>query len=412
MIQLQSLRNFSLINIFKIILALGLVSMTWLGFQYLWLGVEVNASKVIQQDFVQTIVASGHVENPNRIELGAQITGTVAKVPVKEGQAVKAGQVLIELENSEMQAALQQANANLMQAQAKMRQLQEVQTPVADSALKQATINHQTSQKALSRAQELFNKGFVGQAALDEAHRAEQVAKAQTTILQEQLNSVLPKGSEYYLTQANLAQAAAGAELAKSKLRYARVLAPASGTLILRNVETGDVVQPGKVLMMLSPDGITELVLQIDEKHLRQLKIGQMAKASADAYSTAQFAAELAFINPGVDAQRGAVLVKLKVLQAPPYLKQDMTVSVNIEVAKKEHAILVTSDAIHDIDAAAWIQKVVNDRVVHQPIKIGLRGGIYSEVLEGLSPGDIALRDSAVIGEKKRVRVKLLPVKS
>ena len=131
MIQLQSLRNFSLINIFKIILALGLVSMTWLGFQYLWLGVEVNASKAIQQDFVQTIVASGHVENPNRIELGAQITGTVAKVPVKEGQAVRSGQVLVELENSEMLAAHQQDNFNLMQAQAKMRQIQEVQTTVA-----------------------------------------------------------------------------------------------------------------------------------------------------------------------------------------------------------------------------------------------------------------------------------------
>ena len=412
MIQLQLLRNFRPQNIFKVILALGLVGTTWLGIQYLWLGAEVNGAKVIQQDFVQTIVASGHVENPHRIELGTQITGTVAKVPVKEGQAVKAGQVLIELESSEMQAALQQANANLMQAQAKIRQLQEVQTPVANHALKQAAINYQTSQKALSRAQELFNKGFVGQAALDEANRAEQVAQSQTTILQEQLNSVLPKGSEHYLAQANLAQAVAGTELAKAKLRYARVLAPASGTLILRNVESGDVVQPGKVLMVLSPEGETELVLQIDEKHLRQLKIGQMAKASADAYSSAQFAAQLAFINPGVDAQRGAVLVKLNVLQVPPYLKQDMTVSVNIEVAKKEQAILVSNDAIHDIEKAAWVQKVANDRVVHQPIHIGLRGSNYSEVLEGLMPGDIVLRDSAVLTANKRIRVKLLPVKS
>lgn len=412
MIQLQSLRNFSLKNIFKIILAVGLIGMTWLGVQYFWLGAEVNGTKVFQQDFVQTIVASGHVENPNRIELGTQITGTVARVPVKEGQAVKSGQVLLELESSEMQAALQQANANLMQAQAKIRQLQEVQTPVANHALKQAAINYQTSQKALSRAQELFNKGFVGQAALDEANRAEQVAQSQTTILLEQLNSVLPKGSEHDLAKANLAQAVAGAELAKAKLRYARVHAPVSGTLILRNVESGDVVQPGKILMVLSPDGVTELVLQIDEKHLRQLKIGQMAKASADAYSTAQFEAQLAFINPGVDAQRGAVLVKLNVLQVPPYLKQDMTVSVNIEVAKKEQVILVSNDAIHDIDKAAWVQKVVNDRVVHQPIHIGLRGGIYSEVLEGLMPGDIVLRDSAVLAANKRVRVKLLPVKS
>ena len=79
---------------------------------------------------------------------------------------------------------------------------------------------------------------------------------------------------------------------------------------------------------------------------------------------------------------------------------------------KKEQAILVSNDAIHDIDKAAWVQKVANDRVVHQPIHIGLRGSIYSEVLEGLMPGDIVLRDSAVLAANKRIRVKLLPVKS
>ncbi len=274
MIQRQTKRNFFLKNSLKIVLAIGLVSAGWLGIQYAWLGIEVNASRVVQQDFVQTIVATGHIENPNRIDLGAQITGTVAKVPVKEGQIVQAGQVLVELESSELQAALTQANASLLQAQAKLRQLQEVQSPIAENALKQAAINYQSIQNSQARAQELFSKGFVGQAAMDEANRAEQVAKTQINILQKQLNSVLPKGSDYFLAQANIAQALAGAELAKTKLRYALVRAPVSGTLISRNVESGDVVQPGKILMVLSPAGATELVIQIDEKHLRQLHIG------------------------------------------------------------------------------------------------------------------------------------------
>ena len=411
MIQRQTKRNFFLKNSLKIVLAIGLVGAVWLGIQYAWLGIEVNASRVVQQDFVQTIVATGHIENPNRIDLGAQITGTVAKVPVKEGQIVQAGQVLVELESSELQAALTQANASLLQAQAKLRQLQEVQSPIAENALKQATINYQSIQNSQARAQELFSKGFVGQAAMDEANRAEQVAKTQINILQEQLNSLLPKGSDYFLAQANIAQALAGAELAKTKLRYALVRAPVSGTLISRNVESGDVVQPGKILMVLSPAGATELVIQIDEKHLRQLHIGQVAKASADAYSTEQFSAKLAFINPGIDAQRGAVLVKLTVPDAPAYLKQDMTVSVNIEVAKKEHAVLVSSDAIHDIDSAPWVQKVVDQRVVPQPIKVGLKGAIYSEVLEGLNPGDITLLESASVAANQRVRPKFLTLK-
>lgn len=412
MIPLQTVRVLGQKYALKILFSTALIAAALFGAQSALLGPELSAFKVIQKDFAQTVVASGHVENPNRIEIGAQMTGTVAKVPVREGEIVQAGQVLIELENSEMQATLQQALANLLQAQAKMRQLQEVQAPVAKNALLQASINHETSQRATLRSQELFKQGFVGQAALDEANRAEQVAKSQSLILQEQLNSVLPRGSDYFAAQANLAQAKAGIELAQAKLRYTRILAPLAGTLISRSVESGDVVQPGKVLMVLSPTGHTELIVQIDEKHLKQLKLGQAAIASADAFSTEQFPATLSYVNPGVDVQRGAVLVKLSLPHSPPYLKQDMTVSVNIEVAKKDQAVLVTTDSIHDIDKSPWVQMVVNERVVHQTIQLGLQGTTYCEALKGLKPGDIVLRDTAVLKPNKRVQTILTPHKS
>jgi HlyD family secretion protein len=212
--------------------------------------------------------------------------------------------------------------------------------------------------------------------------------------------------------QANLAQAKAAADLAQAKLRYTRIMAPMAGTLISRTVETGDVVQAGKVLMVLSPNGNTELVVQIDEKHLKQLQLGQAAIASADAFSTEQFPATLSYVNPVVDAQRGSVLVKLSLPHIPTYLKQDMTVSVNIEVAQKKQAVLVTTDAIHDIDKAPWVQKVLNDRVVRQAIQLGLRGTVYCEALEGLKPDDIVLRDAAVLTPNKRVQAKLTSNKS
>ncbi len=393
-------------------IAVGLFAVSALVYQFVWQGPEVVVAEVVQKDFVQTVVASGHVENPHRIDLGAQVTGTVAHVPVQEGQSVKAGQVLIQLESSEMLAALQQAKAALQQAEAKLRQLREVQVPVATHALTQALVNHATSKNALLRAQELFSKGFVGQAALDEAKRAELVSQSQVLSLQEQLASLKPSGSDFFAAQANLAQAQAGAALATSRLRYARIIAPVEGTLILRNVESGDVVQPGKVLMVLSPIGATQLVVQIDEKHLRQLKLGQSARASADAFSAEQFSASLSFINPGVDAQRGSVTIKLTVQDPPTYLQQDMTVSLNIEVANRPHAVLVSTEAIHDIDKAPWVQKVVKGRVVNQAIQLGLRGTTHCEVLAGLSPGDLTLRDGPLVKENSRIRVKRLADKS
>ncbi len=355
----------------------------------LLLGPEVPVLTVVQRDFVQTVVASGRVETPHRVELGAQITGTVLRVPVREGQDVAAGAVLVELESAEWRAAARQADLAVQQARARLRQLREVQAPVAEQALLQAQANHDAARQALERNLDLFTRGFIGQAALDEAQRAEQVAQAQVLTARQQLASARPAGSDAAMAETALAQAQAGAQVARAKLGYATVSAPVAGTLIARNVEPGDVVQPGKVLMVLSPLGETQLVVQIDEKNLSLLRVGQLSLASADAYANERFAAEIEYINPGVDAQRGAVEVKLRVPAPPPYLRQDMTVSVDIDVARVANAVLVPGDALHDADTASpWVLKLDGRRVRRQAVKLGLRSSGLAEVLEGLRAGD------------------------
>lgn len=376
------------------------VSLRW------WLGPIVQVDTIERRDFVQTIVASGHVESPHRVEIGAQLTGTVQRVPVAEGQSVQANQVLIELENSELQATLKQAELGVVQAQAKIRQLKEVQTPMLAQAHQQALATQATAENALRRAQDLYEQGFTGQAALDEAKRTALVTHSQELSLKEQVASVQPGGSEFMSAQTNLSQAMANVELAKARLRYAHVKAPLAGTLILRNVEPGDVVQPGKVLMVLSPLGATELVVQIDEKHLSQLKVGQAAVVSADAYSSSHFPATVSFINPGVDAQRGAVTVKLRIPEPPPYLQQDMTVSLNIETARRAELVLVASESVHDMDKSPWVLRVRNGKTERQALQLGLRSTRWSEVLSGLAPGDKVIRDVLFVEENARVRLK------
>jgi HlyD family secretion protein len=384
----------------SVLLFAGVISLRW------WLGPVVQVDTIEQRDFVQTVVASGHVESPHRVELGTQLTGTVKRVPVAEGQAVQKDQLLIELENSELLATLKQTELSVVQAEAKIRQLKEVQTPMLEQAYKQALATQSTSQNALLRAQELFAKGFTGQAALDEAHRMAVVTHSQVISLKEQVASLQPGGSEAWAAQTNLSQTQASVELAKARLRYAQVRAPLSGTLISRNVEPGDVVQPGKVLMVLSPAGATELVVQIDEKHLSQLKVGQVAQVSADAYSAQQFTAAVSFINPGVDALRGSVTVKLQVPDAPVYLQQDMTVSLNIETARRHQVVLVATDALHALDKSPWVMVVRDGKTRKQAVQIGLRGAGWSEVLHGLAPGDKVIHDALLTQENARVRVK------
>jgi HlyD family secretion protein len=357
--------------------------------------------------FVQTIVASGHVESPNRISISAQITGTVTDVPVMEGQDVVKGQLLIQLENTELQAALRQAQASEQLALSNLRQLREVKTPIAIQTQVQAEVNFNTAKKNLERILELYAQGFVGATVKDEAERAFQIAKSQLQIGQQQLGSLEPGGSDLALAQAAVNQAHAASESAAARLRYSIIQAPKSGTLIMRNVETGDGVVPGKVLMSLSPTGDIQLLVQIDEKNIKWLHVNQMALASADAYPNQKFQAQLVAINPRIDLQRGSVEVKLTVKNPPIELKQDMTVSVDIEANRIDNALLIPVSAVHDFAThAPWVFLIQEGVAKKRLIGLGIESQGLVQVLSGLSAGDLVVPvQSAEVRDGLPVRV-------
>ena len=369
------------------------------------LGPKIPAALVVQRDFIQTIVATGHVETPHRISIGSQIVGVVKNIPVSEGQIVQAGQVLIELDDAEWRAAAQQADMLVLQAQARLRQVREVQAPVAAQSLVQAEINVSYAEKQWHRIVDLFTKSFISQAALDEAKKNVDLTQAQLQTAKKQVQTTHPTGSDYQIAATALSQAEANSKVAYSRRQHTIIKTPIAGTLISRDVETGDVVQAGKALMTLSPSGATQLVVQIDEKNLPLLVLGQLARASADAYPTLNFSAAISYINPSVDLQRGSVEIKLNVPEPPAYLRQDMTVSVDIQVATRLRALLVPTDTIHDVKGRQpWVLKVADGKARKQVLRVGLQSAGMSEVLSGLSVNDRVLTFTNEVNEGDRIR--------
>jgi HlyD family secretion protein len=382
-------------------LFLGAALLRW------WVGPQVQTDAVQRRDLLQTVVASGRVETPHRVNIGAQITGTVARVPVTEGQTVKAGDVLVELVGTELQSAQRQAKQAVVQAQNRLRQMNELQGPVLQQTLRQAQASLDTAQASWQRNQALFEQGFIGQAALDESRKALALADAQVRAAQQQVTSTRAGGAEHSLALGAVLEAQANAETVNAKARYAVIQAPASGQLIGRNVEVGDVVQAGKVLMTLSPEGAMQLVVQIDEKNLRLMALGQQALASADAYPQQPFKAQVVYINPGINAQTGAVEIKLDVLEPQKNLKQDMTVSVDLVVARQPQVLALQVGRVNEISGASpWVWLVQAGRVVRRPVRLGLRGGAWVEVLEGLREGDAVITSPIALREGQRVRVQ------
>ena len=173
-----------------------------------------------------------------------------------------------------------------------------------------------------------------------------------------------------------------------------------------RSVEPGDIVQPGKRLLALALDGDVRLTALIDEKNLALLHVGQPARVSADAYPNERFRAVLSYLSPGVDVQRGTVEAKFSVADAPKFLRADMTVSIDIEVADKSDALVIPAAAVREPQSPQpWVLVVHDGHAVRQSVTTGARTATQVEVLSGLTAGaEIVTTPGIVAGERVHAR--------
>lgn len=396
------------------VIVVALLLLAW-ALRNVVLGTPVTTFPVHTGNLIQTVVASGRVIAPERVAIASQVVGRVARVAVAEGSEVVAGQLLIELESLDASAARASAEAMLAMAVAQRHALSEVELPAAARSLDEARANLTQMSKQFDRLVGLKAGGFIGQADLDKARRDRDVAQSHVRSAQLQVAARQSGGSSTAMAQATLEQARAALDQATAKLAQFQIHAPASGVLVSRSVESGDIAQPGQELMALASSGKTQIEVQLDEKNLAKLKIGQSALASADAYANQRFETTVAYINPGIDATRGAVMVRLDVLAAPDYLRQDMTVSVDIATASRTSTLIIPTGTIHDLSSKApWVLVVRARRAVRQDITLGLLGDNNAEVLSGLEEGEQLIPASAAVvqpGAHVRAQPQALPSK-
>lgn len=368
------------------------------------LGKSVATVAAQRGPLIETVVATGRVITPSRAALGSQIAGTVAEVLVREGEQVKAGQVLARLIAHEQAAALDQAERSITEAEARLHQLDVVGLPIAREGQRQAEASLTLAKQDYDRVQRLVAEGFYSPSRLDEARRTLDNAQAGVKAAGAQSASNAPNGADARVLRTRLDQARAARDLARAKLEQTRILAPAAGVILTKLVEPGDVVTAGRRFFDLAVAGERQIVLAVDEKNLGRLALEQNAQALADAYPGQPFAAKVFYIAPGVDAAKGAVEVKLVIPQPPAFVKPDMTVSVEIETARKADALTLPDKLVRDAISAPWVLVAAQGRAVKRPVKLGVKGQGRVEIAEGLQPGDRVIPPEAGVAEGARVR--------
>ena len=385
--------------------ALGLALCAAGIFAYSQRGQPVEVTLVTQGEMLQSVVTSGRIVDLARTEVSSQNTARIESIAVREGERVQAGQILVRLRDDEARASLVQAEAAVLEARERLRQIETVQDPVSVQLLAQAEAANLQAQQELTRAQDLLRQGFVSQSRLDDAQRAANSAKAAMQAARVQAQGNQRGGVELALAKARLDQAAAAQRASAARLDQLNLRASAAATVISRSNDPGDTAQAGKAILTLVGGGETRIQASVDEKNLKFLQLGQAALASADAYPQQPFKASLIYIAPAVDPLRGTVELKLRVEPAVNYLRPDMTVSVEIVTARLPNALMLPTDAVRrDANGASFVWVNRDGRARQDSVQTGAQGIASTQIVKGLAKDEHVILPGGTLAEGDKVR--------
>lgn len=351
--------------------------------------VAVQLVTAIPTDIQTSVVASGRVLAPSRVDIGATIIGRVETVRVREGARVTADEILVELEQRELKAAAAQAQAAVTRARARVVSVKTLALPMAQAAQQQAVANLTLAEREAQRARDLLAKGFVSRSRVDDAERQLDVARSQLSSARAQTGAQSIAGAESQQAQSLLVEAEAALSVAQARLSQTLIRAPAAGVVLERLIEPGDIAQPGRRMMALALDGPVRLIVQVDEKNLPLIRTGAVATAAADAFPNERFEAVVNYVSPGIDAARGTVELRLDVPKPPALLKSDMTIAMDLQGPLLKQAIMLPVDGVRQLQTdAPWVL-VERDGVA---VKVAVRTGLQAQgrvaIIEGLKAGE------------------------
>jgi RND family efflux transporter MFP subunit len=320
------------------------------------------------------ITANGYVVARTKASVAAKLAGQLEYLGVSEGSRLRRGEVLARIESGDQQAALAQALAALAQAQASLEQ----------------------GRRDFERAQRLATEQVLSAADLENARTRVDVLDAQ------------------------LGQARAQVQLAKVNLENTRVRAPFDGTVLRKDAEVGEIVAPASAGGSLTRTSIVtmadlatlEVEVDVNEAYIAQIRNGQAARITLDAYPDTSFAGRVRQVVPTADRQKATVLVKVSILDRDPRILPEMGAKVVFlrqaaPAGAEPRRVLVPEAAVVRAGGATSVWVIEGDRVTARPVTLGAGRGSDLEVRDGLTGGErVVLRPPAGLKPGARVRVR------
>lgn len=326
--------------------------------------------------------ATGTVRAKTSTVLSSKIMGTVLALRVREGDRVKAGQTLIEIDNREAAAQLQKAQAGLRQAEQAVAEADQASN-AALSAKAAAEANKRLAAATLARYQTLLERKSVSPQEFDEVKAKAQVAEAEADRATKMLEVLAAKKKQ---GQAQMDQAKADIASAQVFAGYARVVTPISGIVTAKQIEVGATATPGAPLLTIEDAAQYRLEAAVEESQIGKIHLKDRARVKIDAIGE-ELESTVAEILPAADPMSRSYTVKLDISSSQP-LRSGLYGTVRF-VRGQRHAITVPASAIAQRGQLTGVFVVDGANIARlRLVKTGKSFGDRVEVLSGLNEGE------------------------
>lgn len=369
-------------------------------------GTTVNVEAIQKRDLQAIVSASGKIQPHDSVNISADTMGRVTNLAVDEGMRVKKGQFLMQIDPKLLASAAQQAEASLAAARSTAEQLR-VSLESSQAALKQA-------QDAYTRQQQLWKQGLTTKEALDQAESTFKMRQADASAAAKQIDT----------QRLRMQQEQAALDSAKYTLSKVRIESPLDGIVTRRNIEEGETVvvgtmnNAGTVLLTIADMSVIEAQVEVDETDIPNVQVGQKAKVTIDAIPDKSFRGHVAEIGnspiqttaSSSTTQATNFLVKVVVDDPIPDVRPGFTCTAEITTATRQNVLSLPIQA-------TTVREMVVDKdgnIIRKPADKKPTGGTTVEAAE-LKPGQQRKEIEGVFvvrNDKGQDKAEFVPVKT
>jgi len=352
--------------------------------------IPVKVIKADKKNLSSTLSMMGAINHLSKVDVSSEITGVLESIKVEEGDRVQEGQVVAVVDSALFQAQLKQSQSSLELAKIDLLK-SENEIKKAESKVNSSRVAQEKLKRIFEAQEKLFSIEGIVQKDLDEAEVRYQKGLAEYQAAVEEMNALLAKSDEGHReAEAKVKKAEADVEEYQTKIQKSIIKAPISGVVSVKKKSSGEAISLNDSLILtLVAIDLVYAEVDLNEKNIGFVKVGQNAKVVTDAYPNQPFLGRVYSLSPVVDSSSRTVKVKIKIANPKGLLKPGMFSRVEITEQSRPNVLAIPEEAlIRTKDGQPIVFVIIDEIAFLRPVETGNKKEGWVEIKKGLKVGE------------------------